>query len=69
MPSEHPAGIIDCMKPTRFVLLLLLAAPCVAEEPPRPVAKVVRVVDGDTIVVLLDGQKVTVRLWRATSAA
>ena len=56
------------MKPAAPTLLLLaLALPATApgQAPPKPdpaAARVVRVVDGDTIVVLLDGKQTTVRL-------
>jgi endonuclease YncB( thermonuclease family) len=50
------------MKPTRLVLILLFALPCPAADPVQSTAKVLRVIDGDTVVVLLDGKQTTVRL-------
>ncbi len=43
-------------------LLLLVALPSPAAESPRPTAQVVCVVDGDTVVVRLDGRELRVRL-------
>jgi micrococcal nuclease len=48
-----------------LVLLATLSAwssPARCQDAPKPSAKIIRVVDGDTVVVRLDGQNVTVRI-------